>query len=772
MNTSEDIKRELLTTFQSELADLLGVLNSGLLSLEKAPSGDEREQLLADLFRAAHSIKGGARAVNIRDIEKIAHRLEDVMGMIQRGALPVRPEIFDTLFHSADALKEAMDTYLTGSELSAEKREKMLADLEEVKKGSLSGGEAEWSTKPPQGATPPPSPVDPPRGQSPSAPPGTPPPVSPPARAPAAAAPAAETIRVDMAKVDNLMDRMGELMVARMRTEQRLHEIKAIGQRVGRWQKNWNKLRGDYRLLRRQDGQRPEVNRLIDFLDVNGDNVKNFGTEIQALHRQFESDYRYLSLLTDDMHDGVRRVRMLPTATLFELYPRMVRDLAREQGKEVNLQVEGADTDVDRQLLDMMKDPLTHLLRNAVDHGIEPPDVREAAGKPRAGTIRLKAAQRGNTIVLTVSDDGAGIDLKAVKQAAMARGLLTSQETEGMKDSEIFNLIYRSGLSTHQKVTEISGRGIGLDVVRKNLERLQGVVDLETTAGRGCTFTLTMPLTLATSHVLMMGTAGQIVSIPTTTVVRILQIKVEEIGSIEGKPAIRVSGRPLSLFSLARVLELPESEAPFTAGQKITIVVVGVAEKKMAFRIDDVYGTQEVVIKGMGRQFSRVRNVAGAAILGDGRVVMILNVADLVKSAQKGAGTAATIAIQVKEVARRRVLVVDDSITTRTLEKNILENAGYQVMVAADGEEAWAILQSEPVDGIVADVKMPRMDGFDLTRKIKGHEKLKDRPVVLVTSLETPQDKIRGMEAGADAYIIKGTFDQKDLLATIERLIG
>jgi two-component system chemotaxis sensor kinase CheA len=753
MNTSEDIKRELLTAFQAELGDLLGVLNRGLLSLEKDPSGDEREQFMADLFRAAHSIKGGARAVKIRDIEKIAHWLEDIMEMIQRGGLPVRPEIFDVLFRAADAMKETMDAYLTGNELSRENREKLLADLEEIKKG----------------ASPSSAPLDAPGGGLSSMTPlGTSPPASP----PPARMPAAETIRVATAKLDNLMDHMGELMVARMRTDHRLKEIRAIGQRVNRWQKDWSKVRGDYRLLKRQGGQRPEVNRLIDFLDVNGDNLKTFGTAIQALLRQFVSDYRYLALLTDDMHNGVRRVRMLHTATLFELYPRMVRDLAREQGKEVNLQVEGADTEVDRQLLDMMKDPLTHLLRNAVDHGIESPAAREAAGKPRAGTIQLRAAQKGNTIVLTVSDDGAGIDFNAVKQAALQRGLLTSQEIEGMQDHEILNLIYHSGLSTHRKVTEISGRGIGLDVVRKNLEQLQGMVDVNTAAGKGCTFTLTLPLTLATSQALLMGVAGQIVSIPTTTVVRILKAKAEEIGSIEGKPAIRVSGRPISLFSLARVLELPGSEAPFTAGQKIPIVVVGVAEKKMAFRIDDLYGTQEVVIKGMGRQLSRVRNVTGSAILGDGQVVMVLNVADLVKSAQKSAGTTASIPVQVKEVARRRVLVVDDSITTRTLEKNILENAGYQVMVAADGEEAWAILQSEPVDGIVADIKMPRMDGFALTRKIKGHEKLKDRPVVLVTSLETTQDKIRGMEAGADAYIIKGAFDQEDLLATIERLIG
>ncbi len=773
MNTSEDIERELLTTFQSELGDLLGVLNRGLLFLEKGPIGDEREQLLADLFRAAHSIKGGARAVKIGEIEKIAHRLEDVMGMIKRGELPVRPEVFDLLFRSVDTLKEAMDAYLAGNELSRENREKLLADLEEIKKGAVSGREAELPEKSIRGVSPPPARLDSPQGLSPSAASGTPPPVSPPpARTPATAAPVAETIRVATAKVDNLMDRMGELMVARMRTEQRLNEIRAAGQRVNRWQKNWSKVRGDYRLLKRQDRHRPEVTRLIDFLGVNGDNLKNFGTEIQALLRQFVSDYRYLALLTDDMHDEIRKVRILPTATLFDLFPRMVRDLTREQVKDVNFQVEGADTEVDRQLLDIMKDPLTHLLRNAVDHGIESPDARDAAGKPREGTIRLRAEQKGNTIVLTVSDDGHGIDLNAVRQAALAQGLLTLREIEGMKDHEILNLIYHSGLSTHQKITEISGRGIGLDVVRKNLERLQGMVEVNTAAGKGTTFTLTLPLTLVTSHVLLMGVADQIVSIPTTSVVRILKAKVEEIGSIEGKPAIHVSGRAISLFSLAQVLELPGSEVPFTAGLKIPIVVVGIAEKQVAFRIEDLYGTQEVVIRGMGGLFSRVRNVSGAAILGDGQVVMILNVADLVKSAQKGIGLTASIPVRIKEANRRRVLVVDDSITTRTLEKNILENAGYQVMVAADGEEAWAILQSDSVDGIVADVNMPRMDGFVLTRKIKDHEKLKDRPVVLVTSLETPQDKIRGMEAGADAYIMKGTFDQGDLLATIDRLIG
>ena len=772
MNSHEGIRRELLATFQSELEDLLGVLNKGLLALEKGPSREEREQLLADLFRAAHSIKGGARAVKIRDIERISHRLEDVMGMIQRGDLAIHPDIFDILFRAADALTDAMDAYLERNELPKGRRDALLADLEGLKDslpvpetgGALSIKEPEARTTQPRETSPEALPAM--RSDAPSVPAAP----SPPRKTPAA--PAEETIRITTAKVDTLMDRMGEFMVTRMRTEQRLNELTAIAQKLCRWQKSWSRARGDYGLLKRRDGHTQEMKRLFDFLDLNGDNLKVLGREIQSLLRQFTGDYRYLSLLTDDMHEGVRRVRMLPVATLFERYPRMVRDLAREQGKEVDLQVEGAETEVDRQLLDIMKDPLIHLLRNAVDHGIESPGAREAAGKPRTGTIRLRAAQKGNTIVLEVSDDGAGIDLAAVKRTALERGVLTSPELDDLKDRDALNLIYHSGFSTLQKVTELSGRGVGLDVVRKNLERLQGVAEVNTEAGKGVTFTLTLPLTLATTHALLMETAGQIVSVPTSTVIRILKVKMEDIRSIEGKPAIHVYGSPLSLFSLARVLQMPGGEAPLNAGQKIPIVVLGIAEKRLAFRIDELYGTQEIVVKGMGRQFSRVRNVSGAAILGDGRIVMILNVADLMKTAQKGVGMTALASVRVEEVPRRRVLVVDDSITTRTLEKNILDNAGYLVTVAADGEEAWAILQSEPFDGIVADINMPRMDGFVLTRKIKGHEQFKRLPIVLVTSLETPQDKIKGMEAGADAYIIKGTFDQQDLLTTVERLMG
>ncbi len=798
MDRREELKRQLMITFQAELEEHLGTLNKGLLALEEGVRQEdgalqeEREPLLADLFRAAHSIKGAARAVELRDIETISHQLEDVLGAIERGELSPTPALFDALFPAVDALREVMAAHLRGESLPAQQRDQLLAELEAASRGDAETrrrGDKETQREEEITVSPPPlvtvSPPAPPEPE-PEPPPAAP--VSPPSRPTAAE----ETIRVATTKLDVLMDGMGELLVARMRNEQRLAEVQALQRQLIPWEKSWQRVRTYHKRLQRQNGPfdlstggRPalrtgtaqgrhgsDVAPLLDFLSSNEERLKALSAEVSDLFGSFASDYRRLALLTDSLQEGVRQMRMLPIATLFDIFPRMVRDLARERGKEIALHVVGADTEVDRQVLESMKDPLTHLLRNAVDHGIEPPDRREAMGKPPRGTIRLQAAQKGNTIVLEVADDGAGIDLEAVRRAAVGRGLLTAQEAAGLSDRETIQLIFRSGLSTQPRVTDLSGRGVGLDVVRENLERLHGIVEVDTAPGQGTTFTLTLPLTMATSHVLLVEVAGQTVAVPTTTVERILWVEAASVGSIEGRPAIRADGRPLQLVSLAQVLELPRAEAPLVADQKMSVVVLGVVEKRIAFRVDGLQGTQEVVIKSLGRQLSRVRNVAGATILGTGQVVMILNVADLMKSAQASPAIAAPLLVEAREVAHRRVLVVDDSITTRTLEKNILENAGYHVLVAADGEEGWALVQGEALDAIVADVSMPRMDGFTLTEKVKGDERFQELPVVLVTSLESPQDRIRGLEAGADAYITKSTFDQHELLETIERLIG
>jgi two-component system chemotaxis sensor kinase CheA len=775
MDRREELKRQLMATFQAELEEHLGTLNRGLLALEEGRPGEEKEVLLADLFRATHSLKGAARAVDLRDIEAIAHRLEDVLGAVQRAEIALTAELFDLIFRAVDILREAMAAYLQGTGLLPEVREELLGRLEATRRGESTSAKAgEIPAAPVPSQPPAPLPV--------------PEPVSVPS--PLLATPLAmdeETIRVATEKLDRLMDGMGELMVARMRTEQRLLELRALWQRLARWEKDWRLVRTHYRRAQRQPGEREAAMEaspyasagadldwvpLLDFLAVNEQHLKALSAEMNDLQRSFAGDRGHLTLLADNLQDEVRRMRMLPIATLFDPFPRMMRDLARERGKEVSLEIEGADTEVDRQVLEMMKDPLVHLLRNALDHGIESPAQREAAGKPRRGTVHLRAAQKGNTIVLEVADDGAGINLEAVRRAAVGQGLVTALEASGLDTQETIQLIFRLGLSTKVEVTDLSGRGVGLDVVRQNLERLHGLVQVDTAAGQGTTFTLTLPLTLATSQVLLVRAAGQLVALPTTTVERILRVPATDVGRIEGKPAIRSNGRPLPLVPLDQVLELPHSDTILAPEQRLPVVILGIAERRIAFRVDSLEGTQEVVVKSLGRQLRRVRNVAGATILGTGEVVMILNVADLVKSAQETPAAAAPLPVEVQEPPRRRVLVVDDSITTRTLEKNILENSGYRVWVAADGEEAWALMQSEPLDLVVSDIAMPRMDGFVLTEQIRGDERFRDLPVVLVTSLESQRDRQRGLEAGADAYITKSAFDQQNLLEAIEHLIG
>jgi two-component system chemotaxis sensor kinase CheA len=508
------------------------------------------------------------------------------------------------------------------------------------------------------------------------------------------------------------------------------------------------------------------------FCHVNETHLQNAGRKVDRLCEWMDGDYRHMSLLTDDMQNGVRRVRMVPVSTLFDLFPRMIRDISREQGKQARLVLEGADTEIDRQVLEGLKDPLTHLLRNAIDHGIEPPEARRRRKKPEEGTIRLEASQRGNHIVLEVSDDGAGINLQAVRRAAVRNHLLTPADAENISVDETVDLVFQSGLSTHVSVTDLSGRGVGMDVVREQLEKLHGQVKTQTEMDHGTTFTLILPLTLATSHVLMLKVADQVVAVPTTSVERLLQMKPDEIRRMEGKPAVSINGRALPLISMAQILALPEREVNEEGPQKIAVVVLGAVEKRLAFQVDGFLGAQEAVVKNLGPQLQRVPNISGATILGTGRVVMILNAGSMIYASQgvKGAGLLSRMRVEAAQA--KKVLVVDDSITTRTLEKNILENAGYQVGQAADGMEGWERMQEETYDAVVFDIEMPRMDGFQLTEKVRRDNRFEHLPIVLVTSLESPEDKIRGMEAGADVYITKGTFDQTELLETIERLIG
>jgi two-component system chemotaxis sensor kinase CheA len=465
------------------------------------------------------------------------------------------------------------------------------------------------------------------------------------------------------------------------------------------------------------------------------------------------------------LQSDIRQLRMLPVANLFSGFYRMVRDLGKEQGKKVELYIEGEQTELDKKIIEEVKDPLTHILRNAIDHGLETPAVREKAGKNPSGSIWLRASQQGNSIIIEVEDDGQGINTEKLKEKAVADGLLDAGEAEMLSEEEALYLVFRSGLSTAAKVSKVSGRGVGVYFVKGNVEKVNWVVKVSSRLGQGCKFTLILPLTLTTSRVLLAGSGSYKYAIPVQSIERIVRVAESEVFRLQGQKVIKINDRNVPLFSLSEVLE---QKASSQKEKRLTALVVASADKRAALTVDGLYGETEVVVKPLGAHLKRVKNVAGATVLGDGQVVIVLNASDLVKTAsfKKQQLPAAG-----KQEAKKTILIVDDSLTTRILEKNILEAAGYQTILAANGREAWEILASRTCDLVFTDIDMPVMDGFALTSKIKQHPQLKNLPVVIVTALEDEQTRRKGLEVGADAYFVKQNFNREVILETVSQLV-
>ncbi len=743
--SDEEIMVQLMSTFEDEAKEHLEALNKLLLELEKTDQDEARHPLLEDMFREAHSMKGAARAVEASAIEATAHGIENVFAAAKRGELELAPAHFDLLYEGLDNMSAALAALAAGDRPTTDSN--LLARLEKTEKGMPA------SQIPSNGARNPE-----PNGREKQV----------------KASGVEETVRVSTRKLDALMTHVEELLVSKIRTQQRVAELKELKSSLQGWQKSWYKTRGAYDRVRRQPHE--NVADIMAFLGENQENLKQFWLHTNELLQDFSKDSMRMSIITENLQEDIRRVRMLPVASMFEGYQRIVRDLAKEQGKKINLVVSGSDTELDKKLIEGIKDPLMHIIRNSVDHGIELPELREEEGKPATGTIWLRAGQQGNTIRIEIEDDGAGLNVDKIKAAAAGKGVLSTSESTALSDEDARLLIFQSGFSTATKVTNVSGRGIGLDVVKTNIEKLNGLVSVSAGASGGTRFTFNLPLTLSTSRVLLVQSSGETYAIPTTAVERIIRIDRSDIFTIGDKEAIQVAGRSLSVVNVEDVLELPHfqnEEAP----AKVPVIILGAAEKRVAFAVDALQGETEIVIKSLGSTMSRVRNVSGATILGNGKVVMILNVTDMIKSAKRAGQHRTAPAPSDKKWAEQaspeavNVLIVDDSITTRIMEKNILEAAGYKVSLANDGLEAFETLQRNQFDLMISDVDMPRMNGFELTSKVKATAELKDLPVVLVTALDSATDKARGLECGADAYIVKHSFDQKNLLETIEQLV-
>ena len=808
MNEDQLLKK-LRETFKLESQERLANISSSLLELEKASEPDKQEPVLDVVFREAHSLKGAARAVNLTDIEALFQSMEGIFADIKRKEIPFSADLFDLLHSSV----RAVENFLAASndDQSLSHRENIIDLIQQLE--HLIFGKAEESVK---GKSKPHDARRDVREKAETEDKGQ-------GtegrgekkedrgkrkrhktkikdiekRVPAKTEKAyqkahlmkgkpltSETVRISASKLDSILLKAEELVSLKLVSSQHLLNLRSAVHSCENWKKRWAKAESELRVLRNQvhkenhfkknGANASSMSNVLEFVDWNKKQIESLGRDIRGLTKASEQNLRSLSRMVDDLLDDMKKITMLPFSSLLDTFPIMVRDISREQGKEVELVLKGGETEIDRRILEEMRDPLIHLLRNAIDHGLESPEQRITQQKPPGGTINLTISQTESKMVdILLSDDGKGVDLGEVKSKAMKIGIISKKEAEDLTDQEALPLIFRSHVSTSPIITEISGRGLGLAIVQENVEKLGGLLALETNRGKGSSFRIQLPVTLATFRGVLVKARDNLFILPSLHVERISSIHPDKIKTVENRATILVSGRVLSLVELADVLRLPQVQNHQDKTAFATVAVLGSGEKRIAFTVDEVLGEQEVLVKGLGKQLSRVPNIAGATILGSGKVVPILNVHDLLKSSLETAADLykSEVAEEGEEKRRKSILVVEDSITSRTLIKNILETSGYNVKTAVDGQEAYATLKTEDFDLVVSDVDMPRMNGFDLTEKIRKDERYSEIPLVLVTARESPQDRERGIDVGADAYIVKSNFDQSNLIEVIGRLI-
>ncbi len=568
----------------------------------------------------------------------------------------------------------------------------------------------------------------------------------------------AKMVRIPAARLSAILLQCEEMRSVGLGMGQRARELRALGESVVTSRKAWEK-------------ERPELRPFFHHLSA----------RISGAVKAVEHEQRAFRGMLETLLDDVRKALMLPASSLLEMFPKLSRDLSIAQGKRIDLTVRGSEVEIDRRILEEIKDPLIHLARNAIDHGVEKPETRLAAGKPPVASLAITvSAKTRDQAEIEVADDGAGIDRQALVESAVRAGLLSREKASALSEPEVFSLMFRSGVSTAPTITDLSGRGIGLAIVKEKAERLGGMVTVESRESKGTTFRIALPTTLATFRGILVESRGRPYVIPTANVERVLRVRRQDVKTVEGRDTIAFDGRAVAFVRLEQALRLPAAAA---ASDLVLATVLRAGQRRIAFGVDGIRGEQDVLVKQLGRQLKSVPGIYGATVLGDGSVVPILHVPDLMKSTVDapleatragppesghggaGGGSGPSVALQ------RSVLVVEDSVTSRTLLKNILEAAGFSVKTAIDGLDALATLKTERFDLVVSDIDMPRMDGLTLTSKIRAEEALARIPVVLVTANETRETRERGIEAGANAYVVKNRFDQGNLIEIARRLV-
>jgi two-component system, chemotaxis family, sensor kinase CheA len=727
IHDDEKLMRELLQTFQAEASEHVQSLNQTILELEREAAVENKAALIQEAFRSAHSLKGAARAVALSEIEALAHRMEDVLKLARDGKLSLEPAICDVLYITLDGIEALLKKQTIDVQALLARFETILphenghhpenGNQHENMPGIQTVQHHEFHGKDD------------------------------------------DSIRVALTKLDSLMAEAGELALSRINAEQRSKDLQNMRQAINRFPRLWQDVRVQLSRLQRENHT---AQPLIEVLESYHKAVQGLLTDVANVDLAMNRDAVRLGMVTNRLQDDIRRVRMLPFQSLEALLHRTVRDAARTARKEIDFSIEGMDVELDRKVLELLKDPLIHLLRNAAVHGIESPEMRLQKGKAALGHVKLSIAQRGSEAHIRIWDDGQGFQIDALKSAANGHPLAPNHSDDPVR------LAFLAGVSTANGVDELAGRGVGLDVVRQQIELLQGRISVENKPDEGVAIQLFVPISLAMTRVLLVNANKETYAIPLASIEMIEEL--ENSFHVEGQLMINVNNQPLVVVPLAVLLgqSLIESPDPL-------LIILAVAEQKIALLVDDVLSEQELAVKSFSKPLVKVRHMTGAAVLGNGEPVVVLNTADLVKASRKlpKQAYAAQKEIEQKEEAKHleHILVVDDSITTRTLEKNILVAAGYKVVTATDGLEALKELSKQHFDLVVTDVEMPNLNGINLCQQLRENDEFKELPVILVTSLESKDDRERGMRAGANAYIVKRGFNQAELLTTIRQLL-
>lgn len=719
--------RKFLARFVEEAREHCGGITAGLLALEQNPGDTET---LHALFRSAHTIKGSARMLKQMGISGLAHHMEDVLDAVRSGRLSMSPALSDGLLKGVDALTAMLDALAGGGTPEApEALCRELAHWLETDAEETPGAEAQ----PVAALDTQPSPT------------------------PGVTVPKVQTdyLRIDAVKLDGIIQLMGEIVSEHSRLRQQVQHLRGAERSLQRFAKSLDAWSARHGIS--ESGQR--------------ELKMNLREQLQALRGPVRGIHDSTNLqehLVGDLQEASLRMRMQPLSTIFEPLRRTVRDLAREHGKDVEFVVEGEGTELDRKIIEKLGDPLVHMLRNCIDHGLEGTEERSAAGKAPKGTIALSAAYEGGFVTISVRDDGRGLSAARIKEKALAKRLCDPESLAAMSRSEIHNLIFLPGLSTSAIITDLSGRGVGMDVVRKNVtDELRGTISIDSREGQGTTFHLRLPLNLAVFPLFMVRVQGRICALPASAIQEMLTVPRSEVVEVVGKKAIRLREQLVPVDDLGALLGLPAEAS--TKDALIVVVVDG--EERLGLMVQEILGREERVVKPHPAPMGGVRVVSGAT-LGEGdTIINVLRIPELVRLAKDAARSGRQAEpITVRRTAR--ILVVDDSVNTREIERSILEAHGYQVITAGDGEEAFETTRNETFDLIVTDIEMPRLDGFALTRRLRQDERYHAVPIVMVTSLEREEDKRKGVAAGADAYIVKSAFDQSNLLEIIRGLIG